>query len=125
MGPSPAASVSAGHYHSCAVTTGGAAKCWGRNGYGQLGDGTTTNHSTHVPVSGLTGVVAIAAGPYPSLALPSGDHVLQFVGIHGRLFGLLRRRFARFLGRFRLLLFFGLRFHLRGTLAKHASQRGL
>jgi alpha-tubulin suppressor-like RCC1 family protein len=33
------ASVTAGVYHTCGVTTGGAAYCWGFDGYGQLGDG--------------------------------------------------------------------------------------
>lgn len=35
------AAVSAGVYHSCAVMTSGAARCWGINTVGQLGDGTT------------------------------------------------------------------------------------
>ena len=34
--------VVAGGYHSCAVTTTNRAFCWGRNGSGQVGDGTTT-----------------------------------------------------------------------------------
>ncbi len=36
---------------------------WGLNTSGQLGDGTTTERHTPVPVRGLTEVVAVAAGP--------------------------------------------------------------
>ena len=47
-------SIAAGLYHTCAVTTGGGAKCWGYNTYGRVGDNTTTHRSTPVNVSGLT-----------------------------------------------------------------------
>jgi len=54
--------IAAGGTHSCALSANGTAKCWGRNASGQLGNGTTTNASTPVVVSGLTTAVAIGAG---------------------------------------------------------------
>lgn len=51
---------------------------WGRNSYGNLGDGTTTNSSTPVPVSNLTSVIAIAGGTNYSLALKANDSLYAF-----------------------------------------------
>lgn len=62
--------ISAGHFHGCALTTTGAARCWGSNIGGQLGDGTTTQRLTPVAVSGLgSGVMVIGAGHVHSCAL--------------------------------------------------------
>ena len=65
--------ITAGSEFACAVV-GGAAKCWGRNNAGQLGDGSTTDQSTPGSVSGLdSGVTAISAGDTRACALKSGE----------------------------------------------------
>jgi hypothetical protein len=68
--------IAAGYEHTCAVTTAGAMLCWGWNVHGQLGDNTTTNRLTPVPVAGLTsGVQAIAGGVYHTCAMVTADAV--------------------------------------------------
>ena len=81
--PGPVArvvAVAGGRHHSLALLSDGTVRAWGYNGYGQLGNGTTTNSNIPVAVSGLGGVVAIAAGAYHNLAVRSDGTVWTWGG---------------------------------------------
>jgi alpha-tubulin suppressor-like RCC1 family protein len=58
------ASIDAGAQHTCALTSGGIAHCWGSNSRGQLGDGTTTSHPAPVAVTGGLTFQLIEAGGF-------------------------------------------------------------
>lgn len=48
--------------HACALDEGGRVHCWGDNGYGQLGDGTTTSRALPNQVSGGVVFEALTSG---------------------------------------------------------------
>jgi alpha-tubulin suppressor-like RCC1 family protein len=60
VGLGPAVAIAAGDAHTCAISTERHLYCWGNNGDGQLGDGSTTTQSrpTLVPLAGVSKVAA-------------------------------------------------------------------
>src|SRR5256884_8603576 len=71
--------ISAGSGHTCALTTAGAASCWGFNRDGELGNGATDSTNVPVAVSGGRSFAAIQAGATHSRGLMSGGSV-YFLG---------------------------------------------
>ena len=68
----PVGKISANSYHSVALTADGRVWSWGYNNSGQLGDGTNTNRSLPVPISGvpeMSKIVEIGTGENFTLAL--------------------------------------------------------
>jgi len=76
-GGARATAVGAGDSHSLVVTSTGRIFAWGRNDFGQLGDGTTTQSDSPVAVHLPPGVVAsevVAGGVSPTAAHPESDY---------------------------------------------------
>jgi alpha-tubulin suppressor-like RCC1 family protein len=70
------AQIGASFGYSCAVTTAGGVKCWGRNDYGQLGNGAKANSLIPVDVSGLSGgISSITMGLSHTCALSTSGAV--------------------------------------------------
>jgi len=69
-------SVSAGAAYTCIVDSTGLGACWGYNGSGQLGNGSTTNTNAPVLVSGLSTAIQIFASYVHTCALTNTGSVL-------------------------------------------------
>ena len=54
--------IDAGTYSTCGLLDSGTIRCWGYNGYGQLGDGTTTEASVPRGVVGISDATTIGVG---------------------------------------------------------------
>lgn len=78
--------ISAGGAHSCVITISGAAKCWGGNFQGQLGNNTKTDHLTPVDVVGLSsGVSSISASSAHTCVVVGGAAKCWGYNITGQL----------------------------------------
>ncbi len=71
-----------GYQHTCAITSEGSAWCWGANGHGQLGDGTTQGSASPVKVTSPgVGYARVVTGQYHSCALTT-DTLIQCWGFN-------------------------------------------
>jgi alpha-tubulin suppressor-like RCC1 family protein len=78
--------VSVGELSACAITAGGGVECWGNNSVGELGNGSTTDSATPVPVSGLaSSVSAVSVGFYLACAIENGGVLCWGVNAAGAL----------------------------------------
>lgn len=68
-----AVELSAGYNHSCAKLSDGSVKCWGWNGFGQLGSETTFQTPSPVTIPTLHGSTSLGLGQYHSCAVLSGQ----------------------------------------------------
>jgi alpha-tubulin suppressor-like RCC1 family protein len=88
VGVSKATALAAAPDHTCALLSDQTVVCWGGDNLGQLGNGTMTDNDTitPTPVTGLTGVTAIAADSGYTCALTNG-HVMCWGGNGTGMFG--------------------------------------
>jgi alpha-tubulin suppressor-like RCC1 family protein len=78
--------IAAGFNHTIALmNNNGTIWTWGSNSNGQLGDGTQIDRPTPLPVSGLTGVFAIAAGNKDNIVLRNNDFQVWGSNSNGQL----------------------------------------
>lgn len=71
-----ATAIAAGDDHTCALLAAGGVRCWGANGSGQLGDGTTTPSASPVAAIAAGAKALAAAGNHTCAAtlVPSGGN---------------------------------------------------
>ena len=58
--------------HACGITSAGETHCWGRNDFGQLGDGTSEQPTRPVRVLGGVAFTTVATGGHHTCALDAG-----------------------------------------------------
>ena len=79
-------SISVGGYHSLTLKSDGTVWSWGRNNFGQLGNGKKRKTNIPIQVNNLEDVIAIASGTWHSMALKSDGSVWTWgLNNHGQL----------------------------------------
>jgi alpha-tubulin suppressor-like RCC1 family protein len=75
----PLTQVSAGQYHSCGLTAAGQAYCWGANGFGQLGNGSTSAPVVPPALPAITAPSVVAGGLAFTSIAAGGVHTCGLV----------------------------------------------
>ena len=68
--------IALGGGHSCVMIVSGDVWCWGRNDYGQVGDGRADGSEQHIPTEVITNAMSIALGYHHSCAVLKGGKVM-------------------------------------------------
>ncbi len=68
----PFTSLVTGGFHTCGLTSGGEAYCWGSNSNGQLGDGTSDDHASPIAVGGGRRFTSLVAAAFHTCGLDVG-----------------------------------------------------
>lgn len=69
------ASVSAGGQHTCGITEASNLYCWGRNDFGQVGDGTQDDRPTMKRVGGVGVWIAVSAGGFHTCGITEAKNL--------------------------------------------------
>lgn len=75
-----AAQITVGIHHACALLEDGDVKCWGKNGRGQVGDGSIDDRTTPVSVTQLRAETLTPQAERPT-ALPTDGKVAEVAGV--------------------------------------------
>ncbi|MFA6908210.1 MAG: hypothetical protein WC263_05280, partial [Candidatus Micrarchaeia archaeon] len=81
-------SISSGELHTCAIRANDSAVlCWGSNQFGELGDGTTTDHYTPTQINSTDAFTSLSSGSYHSCAIRANDSSILCWGynVYGQL----------------------------------------
>ena len=68
--------LAAGRYHTCARKGDGTVACWGEDGKGELGDGSTINQAAPVGVTGVKDTQLVTAGAWHSCAAIADGRIM-------------------------------------------------
>jgi len=67
--------VGVGFGHTCALRSDGVVFCWGANGVGELGDGTTEIRYEPIAVEGIPKAIALGTGPHHTCVVSEAGQV--------------------------------------------------